>query len=479
MAICKWRDMSAEADGGRKITNVNIANIIAYNTRDSKTENGKYIYCHKCNHELLGADFISSTMERELYNNRSNITHPYDEFYISWGKEITADKAFELSQAIASRFLGEDYQYMITTHVDKDHIHSHFLFNCSNLRTHKMFDHSRSHRIQFLRNINDSIAKENGLSVIETAQKKTTISQGEYYSRKHQRSFKFKAQLLIDQIILESCDYNDFLQRLSKECKLDASGKYAKIKLDGMKKYIRLKSLGTDYSARSILYRIQHKDPSFVRHPQFKYYDLNDEKFQAKQSLRNWAIRQNIKLSFEQAKVLEEIKNITTERSLEDQLHELYKQSAALQEKILHTDDEIEYLQNKVLPALLEYPLFLNSLIIPFKLLKNPDDKTKFKKTHYHQFKRYDQIISILKSQDISLSKTFPSQEQINTKISSLVNSRNDIYTEYIDLDKQISQLQYFSSIISAIDNSQRNNHSIDQNEKGVLWEISEKDKIH
>ena len=454
MAICKWREMSRENDGGRKITNENIADIIAYNTRDNKTNNGKYIYCHRCNYEFLGSDFIGVTEEREHYNNRANIKHPYDEFYVSWGNEISPDQAFELSKKIAAEYLGDDYQYLITTHVDKNHIHSHFLFNCSNLRTHQMFDHTRSHRIRFLREINDRIARENDLSVVPENHKKTSVSRGEYFSRKYQRSFKFKAQVLIDRIVLEATDYQDFLNRLSNECEVDTSGKYTKIKLEGMKKYIRLKTLGADYYERSIMYRIEQKDLSFTRHPRFKYYDLNEEKFQTQQGLRNWAIRQNISMSFEQAKALEEIKAITVEQSLEEQLNDLYVQSDNLQKELLYWDEQIGHLQNDVLPALKEYPEFRKLLIEPYKELTNSKDRQAFKKAHYQQFKRYDQNIFAIKQYRDSSSRMPLSHEQINDMILTFSNIRNDIYKDYITSNKRIIHLQYLKSIKNDILNN-------------------------
>lgn len=142
MAIAKWRDKKS----GGKITNDNIANVIAYNTKNEKTLNKQLVYCHECDWCFYGEDFKGLTELRKADNPNALITTDYDEFYVSYGLEIVPEFAFELIKEIAQRFLGDEYQYIVAAHADAEHTHGHVLFNCSNLVTHKMFDTSTKHR---------------------------------------------------------------------------------------------------------------------------------------------------------------------------------------------------------------------------------------------------------------------------------------------------------------------------------------------
>jgi len=90
--------------------------------------------------------------------------------------EVTSEKAHELGCELVARFLKDEYQSVVTTHVDKAHLHCHIVFNSVNLITDKMFRDNFANYFDGIRKTADEICRENGLSTIKPKKKAAPVA---------------------------------------------------------------------------------------------------------------------------------------------------------------------------------------------------------------------------------------------------------------------------------------------------------------
>ena len=172
--------------------------------------------------------------------------------------EVTPEKAHELGCELVARFLKDEYQSVVTTHVDKAHLHCHIVFNSVNLITGKMFRDNFADYFDGIRKTADEICRENGLSTIKP--KGRSRSRSEYEA--DQRGDSTLRSLIrkdVDETIDRARDWNDFLQLLAKQgyaIKTAPRYKHTAIRRPGAARFVRLRSLGTQYTEEAIKQRI-------------------------------------------------------------------------------------------------------------------------------------------------------------------------------------------------------------------------------
>ena len=87
--------------------------------------------------------------------------------------EVTTEQAHEIGMELAREILGGRYEFVLTTHIDRDHVHNHLIFNAVSFADHKHY-HSNKRSYHFIRRTSDRICKEHGLSVIVPGQERFT-----------------------------------------------------------------------------------------------------------------------------------------------------------------------------------------------------------------------------------------------------------------------------------------------------------------
>ena len=85
--------------------------------------------------------------------------------------EVSPEEAHEIGMQLAKEILGGKYEFVLTTHVDKGHIHNHLIFNAVSFVDHKHY-HSNKRSYHFIRRTSDRLCQEHGLSVIVPGQDK-------------------------------------------------------------------------------------------------------------------------------------------------------------------------------------------------------------------------------------------------------------------------------------------------------------------
>lgn len=102
--------------------------------------------------------------------------------------ETTPEEAHKIGMELAGAVLGGKYEFVLTTHVDKDHLHNHLIFNAVSFVDYKKY-HSNKQSYHFIRRTSDRICKEHGLSVVVPGQDKGKTSPVSYPTRRTEESW--------------------------------------------------------------------------------------------------------------------------------------------------------------------------------------------------------------------------------------------------------------------------------------------------
>lgn len=173
---------------------------------------------------------------------------------------ITPKQAHEIGLELAKEFLEEKYEYILATHLDKEHLHNHIIFNATSFKTLKNFRCNRNIEHLRLRDISNNICKKNNLSILEY---NTKVNRKQYNIEadisKKDKSFKSILKNDIDNIIKNSINFDNFIMRMQNlgyQVVDDKNG--LSFKNNEQKYYTRLKSLGEIYSKENIINLIKN-----------------------------------------------------------------------------------------------------------------------------------------------------------------------------------------------------------------------------
>ena len=173
--------------------------------------------------------------------------------------EVTPELAHEIGKQFADEILGGKYEYVLTTHTDKNHVHNHLIFNAVDFVDHHAYKSYK--KIYYdMREVSDRLCKENGLSVIPPSQNKG-MSYKEYTEAKRGTSWKQKLKQTIDRFVIVAKDYDEFLNLMQEAGYEIKSGKYISFRAEGQERFTRSKTIGENYTEERIRERIQGRNP--------------------------------------------------------------------------------------------------------------------------------------------------------------------------------------------------------------------------
>ena len=268
---------------------------IDYICNPEKTDGKLLVSSYGCTAETADIEF--SWTRRHAIDKGTNLgRHLIQAFQPG---EVTPEQAHEIGMELAKEILGGKYEFVLTTHIDKDHVHNHLIFNAVSFTDHKHY-HSNKRSYHYIRRTSDRICKEHGLSVIIPGQAKGK-SYIEHQAAQAGTSYKAKLKAAIDRLIPASADFEDLLLRLQREGYEIKRGKYVSCRASDQERFTRMKTLGVDYTEEAITARIAGRSrPS--RQPKQRngrislLVDIqNNIKAQQSAGYRRWATIENLK----------------------------------------------------------------------------------------------------------------------------------------------------------------------------------------
>ena len=213
-------------------------NAARYVQRPAATADGTYVTAINCMKETALEQMILT--KRQYGKTDGSIAfHGYQSFKPG---EVTPQECHDIGVALAKEMWGDRFQILVTTHLDKEHLHNHYLFNSVSFRDGKKYNYSRA-EIQRLRDVSDRICLEHGLSVIRNPHK--APSRPVYLDEKNGKPTRYNVYLndVWDAIELNRSPryVENYLRELGYLT--DFTGEHWKIRLPQYKHFPRLDTL--------------------------------------------------------------------------------------------------------------------------------------------------------------------------------------------------------------------------------------------
>jgi hypothetical protein len=176
---------------------------------------------------------------------------PYD--------KITPEQAHEIGKKWADEILQGKHEYVISTHVDKGHIHNHIIFNSVSFYDYKKYETKPYKTAALLRKVSDRLCEEQGLSIIQNPNlKQKSLTHYEWEQRRAGTSWKAQIKEIIDKAIEAATDYDSFKEELRKANVEIKEGKRISFKIagSGQERYCRGDRIGEEYTREKIIARL-------------------------------------------------------------------------------------------------------------------------------------------------------------------------------------------------------------------------------
>ena len=307
-----------------------------------KTKEGLLITSFACAPETADLEF-DFTLSHCMQKGNNLAFHLIQSFKPN---EIDPETAHKIGIELANGFLKDQYEYVLSTHVDKNHIHNHMIFCAANFLDHRKFVSNRRSYYQ-IRKLSDRLCQDFGLSVVIPGEEKGKAYK-EYLSHQTGTSWKTELRRAIRQAINHSQAYEEFLLHLTVsgyETKQNQGILFRKI---GQQKYVRGRTLGLPYTMERIKKSFLQKQTlekqmqTSDRFPSLIDIESNLKAMQNKGYTRSLEIK-NLKAMSKALLFLEE-QGIYTVGSLDNKLREVKDEFEATRKEIKKLEDKVSKL---------------------------------------------------------------------------------------------------------------------------------------
>ena len=228
MATCAiWRisdrldkviDYTSNIDKTKKedISDVKYTDLhktLEYAKAGYKTEEQYYVSGINCDPDTAYEEMIAT---KEFFHKTGGIQgfHAFQSFQEG---EVTPEEAHELGIRLAKELWGDRFQVLVSTHLNTNHLHNHFVLCSVSFVDGKRFYDTRE-TYAFMRHMNDEICSEFGLDVLEEKEcKKSKINYSNYYKKYVQKNgYRATAKKDVDFAIRQAFSYKDFFTVMEK-----------------------------------------------------------------------------------------------------------------------------------------------------------------------------------------------------------------------------------------------------------------------
>ena len=243
-----------------------VKSSLAYILNPEKTKDTLYTASLNCltNAEdaYLNMKFVYENYSHRRYNEPPPLTGK------GWVKAIHYIQSFDpkdnippelahkIAKAFALKTFGENCQIVIATHVDKQHVHNHFILNSYGIDGQKFYANKNS--LDRIKEYSDRVCLAFGVQPYDKSKGKgRTMKYNEWENKKRGTSWKEKIRIAIDNLLGSVKNLDDLICELEEQGFTVKRGKYISVKAPEQKRFVRLKTLGDFYSEDILCERIQ------------------------------------------------------------------------------------------------------------------------------------------------------------------------------------------------------------------------------
>ncbi len=227
-----------------------LRQALSYILEGNKTRDGLLVSSFACSPETADLEF-GFTLSHCVEKGNNLAFHLMQSFKPG---ETDAEIAHKIGSELATDLLKGNYEYILSTHVDKGHIHNHLIFCAANFIDYRKFVSNRKSYYQ-IRKISDRLCDEFGLSVV-VPQSERGNSYKEHLSRKEGVSWKSRIRKSIEMAIKGSLTYEEFTVKMNMLGLELREGSNLAFRTIGDDRYIKATTLGYKYREFSIKERI-------------------------------------------------------------------------------------------------------------------------------------------------------------------------------------------------------------------------------
>lgn len=441
-----------------------LPKAIAYIMNPEKTAGGRYVETYGC--LPFDANQIAQDFEeiRQMGTKRGDVLAQHIVQSFRPG-EVTPEQAMEIGKKTADKFLKGKYQYVIAVHLDKDHLHCHIIANNVSFDNFRSFEYQENQNKKARKNllkISDGICREYGLSVIENPEHGKGKSYYEWDMARQGLSWKTKLKNEIDQAIMDSSSFDDFLEKCKTrdilveyipDHKINLKFMLAEQKRNNPRaKMTRAKTLGWYYEERQLRKRIENyvllKTGKLSIPQKTHLIDTTSERFQQAKGLERWAEIQNMK---EASKIL----NFLTERNIADQA-ELEQRSVSMYGDRIKLVGSLNQLQRQI-----DTISDIMKLVRKYKKYKPYHDaynqatfKKKYAKDNAYELQQFTDAKNALIHQ--FPDRKLPSLEQLQKDRERLISQRNEQNGKFRQVVAELKELDFARTTIEEYLRSQQ-----------------------
>ena len=398
-----------------------------------------------CSYETADIEF-EYTLSQAL-DKGSNLAHHLIQSFEPG--ETTPEQAHEIGRQLADAVTKGQHEYVLTTHIDKGHIHNHIIFCAANFVDHHKYVSNR--RTYYgIRNMSDKLCREHGLSVVVPGKGSKGKSYAEYQAEKTGTSWKGKLKIAVDALIPQVADFEELLRRLEAAGYELKRGKYISCRAPGQERFTRLKTLGADYTEEAITERISGKRIRAAKAPRAEKKGVsllidieNSIKAQESRGYEQWAKIHNLKQA---AKTL----NFLTEHQIEQ-----YSDLISRIEEVTAASEQASDTLKSMEKRLADMALLIKNITTYQKTKPVYDAYRKAKNKGQHRPAYEGSIIlheaaaKTLKAAGIS--GKLPSVAALQAEYAKLQEQREALYADYGKLKKQVGEYDVIKRNIDSI----------------------------
>ena len=413
-----------------------VDKAIDYICTPEKTDEKMFVSSYACSPETAAYDF-KYTLDHCRENSPNKAYHLIQAFAPG---EVGFEEAHHIGKELADKLLEGKYSYVVTTHIDKEHVHNHIIFCAAdNIEHNKYHDCKQSY--YHIRKLSDELCREHNLSVIIPGGERGKKYK-EWQSDQNGSAWKTQIRKDINFCFKSASTYEEFLllmrakgYEIKGETFGEDAAKYISFRPLDKEHFVRgsARSLGKEYTKKRIRERIEKKRERKAVIPKKDYssrkiIDTSDEKFQNSPGLQQWAAIENLKIAAQSYNEAGSLSDLEHKITVKNEAGKSAKQSVVeLEHHIKDLAEIIKYAE--------QYKTN-RSYHIAYKKSKNPD---AYFRRYESQLILYGGARRVLEQTGINLKGL--NVNKLKAEYQELMKQKNELTSTYKKCEKDVQSL--------------------------------------
>ena len=420
-----------------------LKKALDYIQNPDKTDGKMLVSSFGCSPETADIEF-AFTIAQALDRGNNLAHHLIQSFEPG---EVDYQKAHEIGKQLADAVTKGQYEYVLTTHIDKGHVHNHIIFCAVNFVDHHKYN-SNKRSYYGIRNMSDRLWRENGLSVVVPQKGGKGKSYAEYLAEKTGTSWKGKLKIAVDGLIPQVSSFEELLSRLQSAGYEIKPGKYVSCRAPGQERFTRLKTLGADYTEEAIRERIDGRRTRTAKAPKAErgvslLIDIeNSIKAAQSRGYEQWAKIHNLKQA---AKTL----NFLTEHQI-SRYEDLTAKITEIQTESDKAGDALKEVEKRLadMAVLIKNVSTFQKTKPSYDTYRKAKNKERYRAAHEGTVILHEAAAKALKAAGIS---KLPNLAALQAEYEKLQEQKEALRADYGKLKKQVREYDVIKQNIDSI----------------------------